>query len=444
MEHFDVIIIGAGAAGQTAAGELATAGKHVAIVDRREYGGTCALRGCGPKKVLFTAAEAVERARGHIGRGLEGAVDLDWPSLIAFNRTFTDPLPQKLEAALVEQGVITLHGEARFVSADTVQIGDMTYSAEHVVIATGALPIALGMPGEELVTNSEAFMKAETLARRIVFIGGGYISFEFAHIAAAAGAKTTILHRSARVLEGFDADLAGMLADSYREAEIDVRTDALVTAVRQVGSGLEAVLDDGSAFECDMVVHGAGRAPDLDGLKLEAAGVAFGKRGVEVDASMRSTTNPQVFAVGDAAASGAPLTPVGIAQARVVVRSILGPDSAVFEPGFVPSVAFSSPPLASVGMSAEEAEEAGHDVDVTLTDMTQWASVRRVGAPVAAAKIVTERGTGRVLGAHLLGPGADEVINVFTAAMRGDLTADDIRSGIWAYPTHGSDIVDLL
>jgi len=444
MEHFDVIVIGTGVAGQTAAGELASAGKRVAIVDRREYGGTCALRGCEPKKVLYAAAEAVERANGHVGRGLADAVHLDWPSLIAFKRTFTDPKPRKIETTLAEQGVITLHGEARFVSADTLEIGDATYSAQHIVVATGAVPMALRIPGEKLVADSETFMEAETLPRRIAFIGGGYISFEFAHIAAAAGVEATILHRSARVLREFDADLAGMLAESYREAGIGVRTDAPVTAVRTVGGGLEAVLADGSVIECDMVVHGAGRTPDLAGLELDVAGVAHGRRGVEVDASMRSTTNPHVYAAGDAAAAGAPLTPVGIAQAKVVVRNIVAPGSAVFEPGLVPSVAFSGPPLASVGMSPEEAESAGLDIDVRFTDMTEWASVRRVGALVAGAKIITERGTGRILGAHLLGPGADEVINVFAAAMRGGLTADDIRSGIWAYPTHGSDIVYLL
>ena len=444
MEHFDVIVIGTGVAGQTAAGELASAGKRVGIADRREYGGTCALRGCEPKKVLFAAAQAIERAHGHAEQGLTGTVSLDWPSLIAFKRTFTDPTPQKIEAALEGQGVVTLHGEAHFVSDNELEIGGVAYSAKHVVVATGAVPIALGMPGEELVVDSEAFMEAEGLARRIVFIGGGYISFEFAHIAAAAGAEAMILHRSARVLREFDADLAGMLAESYREAGISVRTDAPVTAVRTVHDGLEVVLGDGSAIECDMVVHGAGRTPDLAGLELDVAGVAYGRRGVEVDTSMRSTTNPRVYAAGDAAAAGAPLTPVGIAQARVVVRNIVAPGTAVFEPGFVPSVAFSGPPLASVGMSPEEAESAGLDIDVRFTDMTEWASIRRVGAPVAGAKIVTERGTGRILGAHLLGPGADEVINVFAAAMRGGLTADDIRSGIWAYPTHASDIVYLL
>jgi glutathione reductase (NADPH) len=444
MEHFDVIVIGTGVAGQTAAGELASAGKRVAIADRREYGGTCALRGCEPKKVLYAAAEAVERASGHAGRGLSGTVHLDWPSLVAFKRTFTDTTPQKIEASLAEQGVVTLHGEARFVSAYTLEIGDATYSAEHIVVATGAVPVPLGIPGEGLVSDSEAFMEAGALPRRIAFIGGGYISFEFAHIAAAAGAEATILHRGARVLKEFDPDLAAMLAESYREAGIEVRTDAPVTAVRTADEGLAVVLADGSAIECDMVVHGAGRTPSLAGLDLDVADVAHGRRGVDVDASMRSTTNPHVYAAGDAAAAGAPLTPVGIAQARVVARNIVAPGSAVFEPGLVPSVAFSGPPLASVGMSPEEAGSAGLDYDVRFTDMTEWASVRRVGAPVAGAKIVTERGTGRILGAHLLGPGSDEVINVFCTAMRGGLTAEDIRSGIWAYPTHGFDIVYLL
>lgn len=444
MESFDVIVIGTGVAGQTAAGELSMAGKKVAVVDKREFGGTCALRGCEPKKVLYAAAEVVERANGQADGGLSGTVAVDWPELIAFKRTFTDPMSPMIEKGLVDGGATAIHGNARFVSPDTIDVGGIQYSAEHFVLTPGAVPLPLGIPGEDFVLDNERFMASETLGSHVVFIGGGYISFEFAHIASAAGAKITILHRSAHVLEQFDVDLTEMLVRGYRDAGIDVRTNAPVTAVRASDAGFEVVLGDGTAVECDMIVHGAGRAPDLAGLDLEVGGVAYGRRGIEVDSSMRSTTNPRVFAAGDAAALGAPLTPVGIAQARIARANILEPGSATFAPAAVPSVAFSDPPLASVGLTEAEAKTQGLDVEVKFTDTSMWASSRRTGVSVSGTKTIVERNTGKILGAHLLGHNADEVINVLAAAIAAGLTASDVKSAIWAYPTGGSEVVYMF
>jgi glutathione reductase (NADPH) len=444
MEHFDVFVVGTGVAGQTVAGEAAEAGKRVAVTDVREYGGTCSRRGCIPKKVLYTAAESVERVRAHVGAGVAGDVRIDWAGLVAFKRTFTEPVPERIEQWLSGLGVTTLHGAARFVSAEEIEVDGRTYTADHFVLASGAVPRPLGIPGEDLVVDSEAFMDLDSLPARIVFIGGGYVSFEFAHIAAAAGSEVTILHRGARALEGFDPDLADWLVGAYRERGIVLRTEAHVDEVLRSGGGLVAECSDGLPVVCDMVVHGAGRIPALDGLALDAAGVVAGPHGVEVDASMRSTTNPRVFAVGDAAASGAPLTPVATIQGRVVVANLVAPGSTIFNPAVTPSVVFSAPPLAAVGLTEEAARAAGLEIEVKLNDMSEWASSRWARSDAAGAKIIVERATDRIVGAHLVGSHAEEVINVFAAAMRGGLTATDLRSTAWAYPTSGSDIVYLL
>lgn len=444
MQRFDVIVVGTGVAGRTAAGELSAAGKQVAIVDVREYGGTCALRGCHPKKILFSAAEVVERARGQAAHGVSGAVAVEWPSLIAFKRSLIDPMPAMLERGLTDSGVTVLHGAARFVASDMLDIGGTAYQAEHIVLATGAVPLPLGIPGAELAIDAEGFMAAPSLGARVAFIGGGYISFEFAHIAAAAGSAVTVLHRSSRVLKEFDPDLVDMLVRGYREAGIDVRTDAPVAAVRRAGDGYAVELGDGSTVACDMVVHGAGRVPDIAGLDLEAGGVEYGRRGVAVDATMRSVSNPRVFAAGDSAAVGPPLTPVGIAEARVAAANILQPGSTTFAPAAVPSAVFADPPLASVGLTEAQAKEGGLDVVVKLTDTSGWESSRRVGVRRSGAKTIVDRETGALLGAHLLGHGADEVVNVLALAIASGLTAGDLKSAIWAYPTAGSDIVYLL
>jgi glutathione reductase (NADPH) len=245
------------------------------------------------------------------------------------------------------------------------------------------------------------------------------------------------------VLGGFDPDLAGMLADSYRKAGIDVRTNAPVQAVVEEAGALAVVLKDGTRLPADMVVHGAGRVPDLAALDLDAAGVAFGRRGIEVDQHLRSVSNPRVWAAGDAADRGLPLTPVGTIEGRVLARNLLGEDAA-YAPAVTPSVVFSDPPLASVGLTEAQAAEQGLDVQASLVDRTQWASSLRVGDRVAGGKVLVDKGTQRIVGAHLLGHHADEVINVFATAMVAGLTAADLKAMPWAYPTGGWEIGYLI
>jgi glutathione reductase (NADPH) len=231
--RFDVIVIGVGMAGLSVAHKAASAGKKVAVVDSRPYGGTCALRGCDPKKVLVGAAEVVDWQRRMTGHGVSGEARIDWGELMAFKRTFTEPVPQKLETNLDKQGVATYHGETRFIGPNRLQVGEDTLTGEHIVIAAGAKPRELGIPGAECVSTSTDFLELEALPKRIIFIGGGYISFEFAHIAARAGAEVTILHRSERPLQGFDPDLVARLVDASSELGIDVRVNTEVTAVEK-------------------------------------------------------------------------------------------------------------------------------------------------------------------------------------------------------------------
>jgi glutathione reductase (NADPH) len=444
VADFDLVIIGTGVAGRTAVEEALAAGLRTALVDRREFGGTCALRGCEPKKVLFAGAEPVGRVRAQSGHGIAGDARVDWRELVAFKRTFTESLPARFESMYAEMGATVLHGSAHFTSPATVAIDHTEYSAEHILIATGAKPLPLSVLGEELVTDSEAFMELAEMPERVAFIGGGFISFEFAPMTLAAGASPVILHRSARPLKGFDPDLVAMLVAEYAEKGIDVRTNAPVSAIERDGEALRIQLGDGTSLGCDLAVHGAGRVPDLDSLALVLGGVEFEARGIVVDGTMRSVSNPRVFSAGDAAAKGAPLTPVGIAQARVAVANIVAPGSAVFDPPVVASVAFSDPPLASVGLSEREAKERGLEVDVKLTDTSGWVSTQRVGLRHSGAKTLVERGSGRVLGAHLLGHGAEEVVNVFALAIERGATAEELRRVLWAYPTGSSEIAYLL
>ncbi len=278
MPEYDVAVIGSGTAAQNVAPRCAQAGLRVAVVDRLPYGGTCAQRGCDPKKVLLAAAEAVSRARMLDGRGLVGSPTIDWPALIARKRTFTAPVPERIEGWMRGAGAETMHGAARLLGPHEVDVDGRAFDAADVVVASGARPMDLGIPGEELVTTSDRFLELDVLPPRIVFIGGGYISFEFAWLSRMAGAAVTIIHRGDHVLKGFDEVLAGMLAERYRSLGIDVVTGAPVHEVRRRGGELLVVHGAGE-HAADLVVHGAGRVADVAGLGLEEAGIEVGRAG---------------------------------------------------------------------------------------------------------------------------------------------------------------------
>ncbi|NNE19277.1 MAG: NAD(P)/FAD-dependent oxidoreductase, partial [Myxococcales bacterium] len=356
-EPFDLVVIGAGTGATSVARACGGAGWKVAIVDSLPYGGTCALRGCDPKKMLVGATEAVDWSRRMNGRGVRASdLGIDWADLMAFKRTFTDVMPGRVEGGLDKAGVVTLHGTARFVSPNVVRAGDRELRAKYVHIATGARPATLGIPGEGLLTTSTDFLNLKSLPDRIAFVGGGFISFEFAHIARRAGAsEVTIFHRGERPLPAFDPDLVGLLVERTRELGIDVRFPACVDGVTARGSALcvDVSTPTGTeSLECDAVVHGAGRVPNLDELQLDVANVEHGPRGIKVSKSMRSVSNPAVFSAGDCADTAAPnLTPVSAYEARVAFKNLLaGEDARQVDYPAIPSMVFTVPPVGRVGL----------------------------------------------------------------------------------------------
>jgi glutathione reductase (NADPH) len=317
-----------------------------------------------------------------------------------------------------------------------------------VVIATGARPATLGIPGEEHLRTSDQFLELESLPSRILFIGGGYISFEFAHVAARAGAKTQIIHRGARPLEGFDPDLVDRLVQATRDLGVDVRLSAAVAAIEKEPKHLVVharVEGAEQTFESDMVVHGAGRVPEIDDLDLEKAGVRAGRKGVAVNEYLQSVSNPMVYAAGDAAASGGlPLTPVAGLEGRVVAANLLNGNHDKPDYRGVPTVVFTIPPLASVGLQEEAARAAGLKFRVNHKDTTGWYSSRRVNMRYSAFKVLVEEDRDRILGAHLLGIHAEEVINLFAVAIRSGLRADDLKDMPYAYPSSSSDVAYMV
>ncbi|TSC73095.1 MAG: glutathione reductase (NADPH) [Parcubacteria group bacterium Gr01-1014_38] len=450
VRTFDLIVIGTGSAGATAAHQCRAAGWKVAIVDSQPFGGTCALRGCDPKKVLVGAAELMDWYRRMEGKGITGrAVRIDWPALLRFKQTFTDPVPKNREEGYAKAGIVALQGRAQFVDRNVLRVGDEILDATHVLIAAGAKPAPVGVPGEEHLTTSTDFLELDVLPKRALFVGGGYISFEFAHVAVRAGASVRILHKDDHPLAAFDQDLAALLVGATRDLGVDVQLNAPVEKIEKRGSTLVVHARTGDrreTFDADLVVHGAGRVPDIDDLELERANVQRERGGVVVNEYLQSVSNPAVYAAGDAAASGGPpLTPVAALEGHVAAMNLLnGNQLPVPDYTNVASVVFTVPPLASVGLQEATAKERGLKFLVKHEDTSWWYSTRRVNLPVSGYKTLVEEGSGRILGAHLFGPHADEVINLFALAMHAGISAGKLRGIPWGYPTSSSDIPYMM
>jgi glutathione reductase (NADPH) len=445
----DVIAIGSGSAASAVASRCREAGWQVAIVDSRPFGGTCALRGCDPKKVLVGAAEAIDWTRRMKGKGIQVAkLQIDWPELMRFKRSFTEPVPKRREDGFAKVGIAAFHGQARFAGPTTVQVGEETLEGRYVVIASGEVPADLKIPGAEHLTTSDQFLELNELPRRILFIGGGYIAFEFAHVAARAGSQVTVLHRGPRPLGLFDPNLVDQLVEQTRELGIDVHLGTEAVEIEKSSAQLiTQALASGatSTFQTEMVVHAAGRVPEINDLNLDAAGIEWEKRGVRVNEYLQSVSIPAVYAAGDAAAGGGlPLAPVASYEGLIVAANLLKGNHQ--RPNYlgIPSVVFTVPQLAAVGLSESEAREKNLKFTVKKETTSTWYSSRRVAETHSGFKVLVEEDTDRILGAHILGSEAGEVINLFALAIRSGMRATDLRHMLFAYPTSGSNMTRML
>jgi glutathione reductase (NADPH) len=445
---YDLVAIGTGTAASVAASRCRAAGWHVAVVDDLPFGGTCALRGCDPKKILVGAGEAIDHVRRLHGKGLAGGEPaIDWGALIRFKRSFTDRVPPAREESFAKSGIDAFHGRARFTGPNTVAVEGDELKGRFVLIAAGAVPMRLGVPGEEHLATSTDFLELNALPRRIALIGGGFIAAEFAHIAAHAGAQVTILEQMDRMLTPFDPDLVGWLMEKTRKIGVDVRLRTRVEAIEKAGTTFKVRARSGATtqtIEADLVVHAAGRVPNIEPLNLAAAGVELNRGRMRLNDFLQSVSNSAVYAAGDAATSGPPLTPVASHDAKVVAANMLSGNHQ--KPNYlgVPSVVFTVPPLARVGMLESEARQKGLRFRMQHEKTSDWYTARREGEEASGYKVLVEEETDRILGAHLLGPHAEEVVTVFGLAIRSGLTAETVKDMISGYPSACSDVGYML
>ncbi|MEM6822048.1 MAG: NAD(P)/FAD-dependent oxidoreductase [Verrucomicrobiota bacterium] len=437
---FDVIVVGSGTSAYYCATTLNKAGKRVAIVDQRPYGGTCALRGCQPKKYLVANADAVAMAQHLVGNGIQEAPRTDWAALQALKNEFLKGHSEEAQEDFEKSGIKTFFAKAVMTGPQMITAGDVTLTADYIVLATGSEPRRATFPGSQYMGTSEDFLSMETLPKRILFIGGGYISFEFATVAAHAGSKATIVHRSAQVLKNFDQDCVQILLQAVKHAGIEMATHTSPERIEKLESGYRVSCSDGAVLEADVIIEATGRVPNLSVVKEEGHNVDYSNRGIAVNSFLQSVSNPNVYAIGDVAASGFQLAPVADKQGLIAAKNILEGNRHEIDYEVVPSAVFTIPNLATVGMDEAAAEKAGLEFRANQGSTKDWPSSKRIGEKYSFYKVLIEKGSERILGAHLVRHNASEVINTFALAMKHGLTATDLGDVMWAYPTYTSDL----
>jgi glutathione reductase (NADPH) len=438
---YDLFVIGAGSGGVRAARIAAGHGAKVAVAESYRVGGTCVIRGCVPKKLLVYGAhfrDAFEDAAG-FGWSLP-APTLDWPTLRQAVQTEVSRLNGLYIQTLEKAGVTILNGHATFVDPHTLAIDGEQIRAHHVLIATGGWPVLPDAPGAELgITSNEAF-HLESLPQRILIAGGGYIATEFAGIFNGLGSQVTQLYRGETILKGWDMELRQRLQATMIDKGITLHTKAIFERIEQGANGLLAYLTDGSVVEADVIMHAIGRKPNVAGLGLEKAGVALTDSGAIAVTPASQTSQPHIYAVGDVT-DRIQLTPVAIKEGHAVADTLFGGKPWQADHDLVPSAVFSQPPLASVGMTEEQARASGRPVRMFRSDFRPMQFTLAGRQERSLCKLIVDEASDKVLGAHMIGPDAPEIIQAVAIAVKMGATKAQFDQTVAVHPSAAEEFV---
>ena len=442
---YDLFTIGAGSGGVRASRYAGRLGARVAVAEERYLGGTCVNVGCIPKKLFSYAAHYGEDIEHAAGYGWSVAAPaFDWPTLVANKDREIERLNAVYAKLLAGAGVTLLRGRATLVDAHTVEVDGRRVSARYILIATGGWPVVPPIPGSELaISSNEAFHLGE-LPRRVLVVGGGYIGVEFASIFNGLGVDTTLVYRGERLLREFDADLGGFLAVQMEKKGLRIRFHSNIERIARTGDrhGLRATLADGSALETDCVMYATGRAPNTRGLGLANAGVKLAASGaVVVDAKFQSSV-PSIYAVGDVI-DRVQLTPVALAEGMVVAENLFGSGGRSLDYEGIPTAIFSNPNIGTVGLSEAKARERVGEIDVYRTTFGSLRHQLTGSGEQVLMKLVVDRKTERVLGVHMVGPEAGEIIQGFAVALRCGATKRQFDATIGIHPTIAEEFVTM-
>ena len=451
MDSYDVVVVGSGTSGQTAAFQLKEKGVRVAVVEKADRpGGICALAGCQPKKWFYEATEVIARARHLEGKGIVAAPEGDWARVLEQKQRFTAGIPERTIKNFQEAGIDFVSGEAAFLDDETLSVNGNRIQARFFILAVGAKPMQLPIEGKEHVITSNDFLDLDGLPPSICFIGGGFISFEFAHFAARLGAakqRLVILEVADRPLGPFDAEMVALLVEASEAEGIEVRSGVDIDIIEKHGNRFAVRTRQGDSFESDLVVNGAGRVPDLDTLRLHTAGIEYSKRGINVDETLR-TSNRRIFAIGDCVET-IQLARVADKEAHVAAENILAElglgQKSTMDYGAVPAILFTYPQLGMVGQTEDSLKKDGQTYHKSFAKNLSWPTYKRVGLKHAAYKILTDANH-KILGAPILSDQASGLINTIKQAMLNRTTVDALyqQTMVSPYPTRESDLSYML
>ncbi len=443
--HFDLIAIGGGSGGLAVAERAAAHGRRVAVVEPASMGGTCVNNGCVPKKVMWYAANLAHAVDDAPAFGIPAQRDAtDWARLVRGRQQYIGNINRYWDGYVGELGITHLQGQARFIGPGEIEVDGQPYVADHIVVATGGRPIVPPLPGAELGITSDGFFQLTEQPRRVAVIGGGYIGVELAGVLAALGSEVTVVALEQRLLEVFDPMISQVLMQEMKRQAIALRLSFRVAGLAKTAAGIALDAVDGERLDgFDCVIWAVGRAPNTRTLNLQAAGVEVRSNGIVPTDDYQNTNVPGIYAIGDITGR-TPLTPVAIAAGRRLADRLFNdqPERRV-DYDNIPSVVFSHPPVATVGLSEPAARERHAKVTVYRTEFTPMRHALSKHGVTTAMKLVCAGDEQRVVGIHLIGDNVDEMLQGFAVAVKMGATKADFDNTLAIHPISAEELVTL-
>ena len=444
--HYNVFVIGSGIAGQTVAKACVKNKLTVAMSDHREYGGTCANRGCDPKKIMLQFSALLEESKRLESLGVT-LPKIDWKTVQQFKSQFIEAIPVQTEENLTGLNIDLYHQSPEFINENEILVEGKTISADYFVIATGKTPRILPIKGKKYIETSDAILNLDKIPKTASFIGSGYVGMEFATMLAVLGCKVTIFEHNQRALKNFDAFLVDKLVTKMESLGVEFVFNAEVTSVQKLTKNIRikyAVKGSLRRHKSRKVFNTAGRVASVKKLNLEKANIDYNQTGVVVNNFLQSETNTKIYACGDVSSLSLPLTPLSGLQGYIVGENIINGNKKEFEFPLVPSTVFTQPNLSAVGMQEDEAKKHYKNVKIYKGDGSQWFNSRKSNQDTYAYKILVNERTGVIVGAHILSEQANENINIFSMAINSKMTISEFKKLIFTYPSYSNDLKYML
>ena len=440
---YDLFVIGAGSGGVRAARVAAQNGAKVALAEEYRYGGTCVIRGCVPKKLMVYASEFSEGFEDAAGYGWQvGEASFDWPTFISAKDKEIARLEGIYKNILDTNDVTHFHERAVLKDANTVELaGGKQITAKHILIATGGYPFVPEFEGSEFAQSSNDIFEWKSLPKRILVVGGGYIACEFACIFNGLGSEVTQFYRGAQILRGFDEEVQGFVADEMRAKGVNLHTGTDVTKIEKIDTGYRVTCTHSGSYEVDAIVYATGRKPHSTGLGLEALGIQTGRAGEIVVNEYSQTSLPNIYAVGDVT-NRVNLTPVAIHEAMCFVETVFKDNPTSPDHDLIPTAVFTQPEIGTVGLT-EEAARDQEAIEVYAASFRPMKVILAGRDEKMLMKLLVSKATRKVLGVHIVGHGAGEMIQLIGVAVKMGATKEDFDRTMAVHPVAAEELVTM-